>query len=107
MDYLDYRNLPELDTLKDTWECLSEREPTFVPSFSELRAQLETSGAKFRILVAADNSQVVAIACFVYGNGIKRYSIGERKLFDLPVKEIALFGSCVLGKADESVFEHL
>src|SRR5581483_12071504 len=39
----------------------------------------------------------------VYGNARKRYSIAERRLFDLPIKEVSLFASCVLGEPDVDV----
>ncbi len=107
MEISAYKTLSELGMLEDAWERLSKQEPIFIPSFSDLLERLGANGSKFKVLVAADNGQVVGIACFVYGNGIKRYSIGERKLFDLPVKEIVLFGSCVLGHVDEYVIDKL
>lgn len=107
MELSAYKTLSELGVLEDAWERLSKQEPIFVPSFSDLLERLGANGSRFLVLVAADNAQVISIACFVYGHGIKRYSIGERKLFDLPVKEIVLFGSCVLGQADEHVIDKL
>jgi hypothetical protein len=107
MEIVNCKTLLELNALEETWERLSKQEPIFVPSFSELRAQFELLGSNFRILVAVENFKVLAIACFAYRQGIKRYSIGERKLFDLPVKELELFGSCVLGQAGECVIVKL
>ena len=103
MEIESYTDCSELNAIEDAWDRLSERELQFVPSFSELRHQLRASDRKFRICVATDNSQVIAIACFIYRRTIKRYEIATRKLFDLPVKEVSLFGSCVLGQPNEDV----
>jgi hypothetical protein len=89
--------------LEDAWEYLCEKELRFVPSFTELRQELEGGGIKFRILVAIDNSQIIAIACFRYWNTKKTYEIVTRRLFGLPVKVVSLYGSCVLGQPSEDV----
>src|SRR5436305_739384 len=104
MEMLIYKCLSELATIGDAWDRLSELEARFVPSFSELLYELETSASKFRVLVAVDGSQVVGIACFVYRYTKKPYFVAEINLFHLPIKEVSLFGSCVLGR-DEHVIE--
>ena len=60
-------------------------------------------GTTFQILVAIDNSQIMAVACFIYRTTIRRYEIATRRLFDLPVKEVSLFGSCVPGQPSEEI----
>jgi hypothetical protein len=104
---MDYKAISELDALGEPWDRLSAQEPRFFSSFSEFRYGLEASGSKFRILVAVDDSQVVGIACFIYRNTRKTYAVAERKLFDLPIKEVSLFGSCVLGQVDELIIEKI
>jgi hypothetical protein len=101
MEIVSYSNCSDLAELQDAWERLGEQELSFVPSFSELRYHLESSGSRFLILAAIDDSQTTAIACFIFENSIKRYEIATRKLFDLPVRKVSLFGSCVLGEPDE------
>jgi len=103
MEIVSYNNCAELGAVEDVWERLGEQGLFFVPSFSELRHQLETSGYKFRLVVAVDNSKITAIACFIYENGKKDYRVGKRKLLHLPVRVVSLFGSCVLGQPSESV----
>jgi hypothetical protein len=102
MRIVSYSDCSELDALEDTWNRLATRGLFFVPSFSELRGHLAASGAKFRLLAAVDNSQTIAIACFIYANSIKSYTIGGQKLFHLPVRVVNLFGSCVVGEPDEN-----
>ena len=104
MEILTYKSISELATIGDAWDRLSELEPRFIPSFSELLYELETSQSEFRVLVAVDESQVVGIACFVYRNATKTYFVAEIKLVHLPIKEVSLFGSCVLGQ-DEYIIE--
>jgi hypothetical protein len=97
-----YSALNELDAIEAAWDRLCEQELQFVPSFAELLHQLE-DGSRFRILAAIENSQIVAIACFIYSTTTKSYKIAARTLFQLPIRELFLFGSCVLGKPSEDV----
>lgn len=106
MDVVTYQHCSELDALADAWDHLSEHEPMFVPRFAELRAHLEVSGSRFQMLAAIENSQIVALACFIYQNASKEYWIAEKHLLSLPAKEIRLFGSCVLGRPSEDVIQN-
>jgi GNAT acetyltransferase-like protein len=100
MDIVSYDARSQLDALENVWEELSEQEVQFVPSFLELCGAV---GKKFQILVAIENKQAKAVACFVYRDTRKEYEIATRKLFSLPLKEVSLFGSCVLGQPDQPV----
>jgi hypothetical protein len=102
MQIASYNDCSELSAFAEAWDRLNEQELRFVPSFAELRHRLE-AGRKFRLLVASENSQVVAVACFIYHDSIKRFEIATRKLFDLPVKMVSLFGDNVAGRPDEDV----
>lgn len=103
MHIVSYNDCHELDAIEGAWEHLSQQELKYVPSFSELRHHLQTSDLKFRVLVAVDNSQITAVACFIYHDTNKSYEIATRRLFSLPVKELSLFGSCVLGQPSEDI----
>jgi hypothetical protein len=97
MKILDYRNAADLEALEDAWERLCRQSPRFVPHLSVL------NGCRFRLLVAVENDNIVGMACFVYSNWKKNFRVAERELFDLPVKLVSLFGSCVLGEVREDV----
>ena len=103
MNIASYSDCTELDALEEAWERLSEKELQFVPTFSDLRRQLESGEVKFQILAETDNLQINAMACFIHLNTTKRYDLASKTLFRLPVKELSLFGSCVLGQPDEIV----
>jgi Acetyltransferase (GNAT) domain len=103
MEIVIYRNCSELTTLEERWDHLGKQGLYFVPSFPELRNRLEANGCKFRLLAALENSQITAIACFIYGQVSKTYEFASRTLFRLPVKMVDLFGSCVLGEPGETV----
>jgi hypothetical protein len=105
MDISVYEKLSQLDALGDTWDRLSEQTPFFVPAFADLREALQDSACQFRVLVAVENAAPLAMACFIYRTAIKRYQIANRKLFDLAVPEVTLFGSCVVGQPNESIIE--
>ena len=103
MQIAAYSDCSKLDLIEEAWNRLGKQGLFFVPNFSKLRGNLEGNGAEFRIVVAIDNSQIMAIACFIYVNGRREYQIGRRKLFDLPVRVVHLFGSCVVGEPDEDI----
>ena len=107
MEIVSYNSCSELESLKGAWERLGEKGLYFVPSFSELRSQLETSESKFRLLVAVEKSEIVAIACFIYENTKRGYQIGGRVLFQLPVRMVSLFGSCVVGQPNENIIRKI
>src|SRR5215831_17726191 len=107
MEIVCYNKYSDLDAIEDAWNKLGKQGLYFVPSFSELRYQLIGSEGKFRLLVAIDNSEIKAIACFIYGNATRNYQIVSTKLFHLPTRTITLFGSCVLGEPTESIVRKL
>ena len=102
MRVVSYTNLSELVTIKENWDSLARSELLFVPSFSELYNWLRADDSKFRVLAAVDNnSQITALACFIYRDSKKTYHIGARQLLGLPVRVVDLFSSCVIGDATE------
>ena len=103
MEIVSYDTYSQLAPLEETWERLSERECQFIPSFAELLHQLNGGKTKFRLLAAIENAQITAIACFIYRNAKKEYELATRRLFRLAVKEVSLFGSCVLGQPNEAL----
>src|SRR5260221_9199672 len=105
MKIVSYADCSELAALETAWTRLAQTGLFFVPSFSELRFKLTANGSRFRLLTAVNNSQIVAIACFIYINWKKSYEIRGKELFYLPVRVVSLFGSCVVGEADENVIE--
>jgi hypothetical protein len=107
MQFDSTTTVAELEALKDDWARLAAQEPCFVPSFSELRYHASVSGADFRALVAREEGEIKAIACFFYRDGRKWYEIATKKLFAFPVKSASLFGSCVLGNPDEATIQRM
>jgi len=103
MEILTYTTVAELAAIGDAWDRLSEQQPRFVSSFSELRHALGSPRCQFRAFAAVDNSQVIGIACFVYSTERKNYFVAEFNLVSLRVRVVSLFDSCVLGDVDEHV----
>ena len=105
MEVQIYTTTSGLATIGDAWDRLSAREPRFVPRFSELQHAIAISEVKFRALVASDESEVVGIACFIFRKSVKYYFVADINLFKLPINEVSLFGSCVLGRLNEHIIE--
>jgi len=107
MDIVSINNASQLDALEADWNRLAKRGLYFVPRFAELRDALADRQSKFRLLIAVDNSQVIACACFLYVNSTKSYEIAWKTLCRLPVKLVVLFGGCVVGEPSEPVIRSL
>ena len=107
MEIVSFNNGSDLDALEVDWNRLCDQEPQYVPALAQVRQRLRTGRSKVRLVVATEDSEVKAIACFLYQDTFKRFEVVARKLFDLPVREISLFGSCVPGQPDEDVIRKL
>jgi len=107
MEIVSLNNGFDLDGLEADWNRLCERELKYAPSFGRLRDQFRAVGAQYRLLAAVDNSEVKAIACFIYRDTIKRFAMASKTLLELSVKEVSLFGSCVPGQPDAEIIRKL
>lgn len=105
MQIIAYSSITVLDAVEAAWNRFAADGLYFTPSFSELRTRLQAEKPKFRLLMALDNSQIAAMACFIYEDAQKYYHVGGHKLFCLPVKMVTLFGSCVLGQVSENIIQ--
>jgi len=103
MELHSYSNYSELGALESDWNSLARQGLYFIPSFSELKNYLKTTGCKFILLTAVENSTISAIACFVFGTTTKEYRIAKIKLWHLRVRSISLFGCSVLGQPSEDL----
>src|SRR5262245_7662038 len=103
IEYSVYRHFSELIALAAAWDGVKRRDVRFVPSSLEVRTHLEGSAIDHRVLVARESSSIVAMACFLNWKSKKTYSIGERNLLSLPIRETVLVGSSMLGQVDERV----
>jgi len=96
-----YRSIGELDAIAHVWDELRTQEQTFIPTFAETKIFLQENEGKFCFVTIEDNHSTVGIACFTNKKSTKNFSIGERLLFGLPVRETRLYFSSVLGRVDE------
>src|SRR4029079_7356397 len=97
-----YDLISDFENCATLWNRCCEGEQRFVSSAADVANLLQSSGVKFRLLVAQEGTESIAIACFVRSTERLHFDIGERKLFDLPIEAVSLVGSTVLGKADKA-----
>ena len=95
----------DLTKIADVWNRLRATHSHFVPYFDDLTFFVSTSQRDFRILVIRNNDQIISLACFIYQRTMKPFKIGERMLFRLPIKEVSLFGSAILGYVDDAILD--
>ena len=107
IEMLVVRHVDDLYQVEDAWNCLRKRESFFVPNFLDLAFFLSEGPRDFRAIAIKDGNRIACLACFVYERAQKRFSIGERKIFDFPIRRVSLFGSAVLGDLDFSAFAQL
>jgi Acetyltransferase (GNAT) domain len=104
-EILVHRDLGRLDRFAEAWNRLRKDELLFFPRFEDLVLDLSEAARDFRVLAIRDDDQITSLACFSCVGAHKRYSIGERSLFRLPVRQVSLFGSAVLGKVDTKILK--
>jgi hypothetical protein len=95
----------DLAKIADAWDSLRATEVLFFPDFESLLFLLPEGGKDFRILALKDGDHILSLACFTYARTIKRFTLGERKLFSLPIKEVSLFGSAILGHVNNDLID--
>ena len=86
-----------LTTVAQAWDRLRKDLPYFFPDFESAAFLLSDAKRDFRVLAIKNGDQITCLACFVYGPAMKPFKLGERKLFSVPVREVRLFGSAILG----------
>jgi hypothetical protein len=59
----------------------------------------------FLILALKDGDHIFSFACFIYARKRRLFTLGERQLFSLPIKEVSLFGSAILGTVNNDVVD--
>lgn len=98
-----------LETFRETWRELSRHSPAppiDYESYSELVFNARESDP-MRLVIVREGNEVVAIAPFLLEKGAKQYTIGERRLFTLPVRYLQLLGECFVGKTEPSCVEEV
>jgi hypothetical protein len=101
-----HRDLDGLDEFAEDWNRLRRDQLLFFPRFEDLVPVLSEAPKDFRVLAIRDGGQITSLACFICVRAHKRYSIGERSLFRLPIRQASLFGSAVLGKVDTKILKY-
>ena len=90
----------DLSQIAEAWDHLRRLQSFYVPSFDDLACSLADKPNDFRIITLKTADKIISLACFVSEPAKKTFSIGERKLFSLPVRRVRLFGSAILGQPD-------
>ena len=93
-----------LTTVAQAWDRLRKDLPYFFPDFESAALLLSDAKRDFRVLAIKNGDQITCLACFVFGPAMKPFKLGERKLFSVPVHEVRLFGSAILGDLDDTIF---
>lgn len=98
------RSFDELETIKDDWDRLQRLESRYFPDFCGLANQVSAGATQFLVFSVRTDNVVTCLACFIQEASRKSFTVGERRLFSLPVREARLFGSGVLGAFDAALF---
>jgi hypothetical protein len=106
MQTLVISRVDALNAVSELWDLFRETQPLFVPRFRDLVGYLTDTGRDFRLIALKDGEHIVSVGCFVLEHRYKRFSVRRQQLFQLPIRQLNLFGSTVLGKIDPTVFRH-
>ena len=97
--------LDALTKVAGAWDRLRKDLPYFFPDFESAAFFLSDTKRDFRVLAIKDGGQITCLACFVYRPAMKPFKLGERNLFSVPVREVRLFGSAILGNLNDTIFD--
>jgi hypothetical protein len=97
--------LDHLDQFAEAWNRLRKQQPFFFPIFEDLAFFLSETPRDFRVIAFKDGDRITSLACFICERAHRRFSVGERSLFGLPIRTVRLFGSAVLGDLDSETFK--
>lgn len=104
-ELLVIRRPEDLSIVAEAWDRLRKAQPRFFPDFQTVKFLLSDEQCEFRVLARTNGDQTTCLACFVFERVNKPYKLGERKLFSLPVQQVSLFGSAILGDLDDALFD--
>jgi hypothetical protein len=86
-----------LQGLREDWNRLLARAQFYYPSVEQMERQLVASGARSCVVIVRNGKSVSGLACFSSGAAKRPFTVGERKLFALPVHQVAKIGFEELG----------
>jgi Acetyltransferase (GNAT) domain len=89
-----------LQPLREVWDRLLASARFYYPSFDEMERQLGGPGEHGCVAVVRSGKTVSGIACFSSGASMRAFTAGERKLFALPVDQVAKIGFAALGEIE-------
>jgi hypothetical protein len=95
----------DLTEIAEAWDRLRSKQLLYCPDFESLAYLLGEADKNFLILALKDGDHIFSLACFIYARKRKLFTLGERKLFSLPIKEVSLFGSTVLGTVNKDIVD--
>ncbi|MEP7301472.1 MAG: GNAT family N-acetyltransferase [Caldimonas sp.] len=101
------RHRAEVLPWRDAWERGAAEQGFSFPNFDALLALVESRPGDVVVLAREAPGDHATLACFVRSAARKTWRAGERRLFSLPVREVRLFGSAVLGKVDRDIVADL
>jgi hypothetical protein len=92
-------DITALSELRNPWDELRLQSEPATALYEDYRSLFEspTCRGKMRLVVVREHGKVVCLAPFFLSRTQKRYTLGERKLFDLPVRSLRLVGGSFLG----------
>lgn len=101
---LVFSQLKDLGKVAEAWDRLRKEQRFFFPNFESVAFLLSERHKEFRVLATKDKDQITCLACFVSKLEKKSFTLGERKLFSLPIRKVTLIGSAILGQVDGDIF---
>lgn len=97
--------MSELRQVAQAWDRLRAQQAIFFPDFQDLHDCVAVRQDRFLVLGVSEDDEMVSLCCFTVDKAQKRYTLGERQLFSLPLREARLFGSAILGRVDPTTFK--
>lgn len=88
----------QLAQLRSDWNALSERSQAGAATYDRYEQALAVDGAGMRLIALRDADGIATLAPFVLRPERKKFTVGERRLFSLPIRTMRLIGANFLGE---------
>lgn len=90
----------ELDALAQDWQRLLTETDFYYPSLGEVKHLLQARPGEACVAAVEDGTALVGAACFMTERAPQAFSVGERRLFNAPVRRTSKIGFAGLGSIE-------
>ena len=101
--YTETQRDTAIRVLEKWWDLLAAAEPISCPTFSDLNRRISNPEQRFVLITVTDGTIARALGCFLIEQSMRGYWLGEKRLFNIPMRSATLFGTSILGQPEQQL----